>query len=171
MIAYVEPIPTIKKQSPSSANYSGSYLFSFVVVPDGPAERAGPQFVLAAALLQVDRLDRTGDLHDFRDGDLSGFRGGDHAPGFVLRDGRGRPRGRRGPRGKVSSLEAGPDVRNLEQPIRNSGVARSSNQGCSLEVDLKVRDPKQLKLVKVGDQVRAVYTEALALSVEPAMKK
>jgi hypothetical protein len=35
-------------------------------------------------------------------------------------------------------------------------------------VDLKVRDPKQLKLVKVGDKVEAVYTEALAVSVEAA---
>jgi hypothetical protein len=35
-------------------------------------------------------------------------------------------------------------------------------------VDLKVRDPEQLKLIKVGDQIQAVYTQALALSVEPA---
>jgi len=37
-------------------------------------------------------------------------------------------------------------------------------------VDLKVRDPKQFKLVKVGDQVEATYTEAAAISVEPAKK-
>lgn len=35
-------------------------------------------------------------------------------------------------------------------------------------VDLWVQDPEQLKLVKVGDQVQAVYTQALALSVDPA---
>jgi Cu/Ag efflux protein CusF len=35
-------------------------------------------------------------------------------------------------------------------------------------VELKVRDPEQLKLIKVGDQIHAVYTEALALAVEPA---
>jgi hypothetical protein len=35
-------------------------------------------------------------------------------------------------------------------------------------VDLKVQDPEQLKLVKQGDQVQAVYTEALAIAVEPA---
>lgn len=34
-------------------------------------------------------------------------------------------------------------------------------------IDLKVRDPAQFKLVKVGDQVEATYTEALAISVEP----
>jgi Cu/Ag efflux protein CusF len=34
-------------------------------------------------------------------------------------------------------------------------------------VDLNVRDPEQLKHIKKGDQVRAVYTEALAVAVEP----
>jgi hypothetical protein len=33
-------------------------------------------------------------------------------------------------------------------------------------VDVSV-DPSQLKLVKVGDQVEAVYTEAMALTVTP----
>jgi Cu/Ag efflux protein CusF len=35
-------------------------------------------------------------------------------------------------------------------------------------VDLRVQDPDQLKRVKPGDQVQAVYTEALAIAVEPA---
>lgn len=35
-------------------------------------------------------------------------------------------------------------------------------------VDLKVQDPAQLALIKKGDQVEAVYTEALAIAVEPA---
>ncbi|TFW32224.1 hypothetical protein [Massilia horti] len=35
-------------------------------------------------------------------------------------------------------------------------------------VDLEVQDPDQLKRVKKGDQVRAVYSEALAIAVEPA---
>ncbi|HEX4781363.1 MAG TPA: hypothetical protein VH301_11460 [Usitatibacter sp.] len=34
--------------------------------------------------------------------------------------------------------------------------------------DLEVSDPEQLKLVKVGDQVHATYTVALAISLEPA---
>ena len=38
-------------------------------------------------------------------------------------------------------------------------------------VDLKIPDKGQFKLVKVGDQVQAVYTEALAVGVEPAAKK
>ena len=36
-------------------------------------------------------------------------------------------------------------------------------------VDLKVPDPKQFKMIKVGDQIHAVYTEAVAVSVEPAV--
>lgn len=35
-------------------------------------------------------------------------------------------------------------------------------------VDLDVPDPEQLKRIKKGDQVQAVYTEALAVAVEPA---
>jgi hypothetical protein len=38
-------------------------------------------------------------------------------------------------------------------------------------VNVKVRDPKNLKNVKVGDQVVITYTEALAISVEHAKKK
>jgi Cu/Ag efflux protein CusF len=35
-------------------------------------------------------------------------------------------------------------------------------------VDLTVEDPNQLKNIKLGDQVEAVYTEALAIALEPA---
>jgi hypothetical protein len=34
-----------------------------------------------------------------------------------------------------------------------------------------VEDPERLKRIHKGDQVEAVYTEALAISVEPAAKK
>jgi len=43
-------------------------------------------------------------------------------------------------------------------------------KGPQRTVDLRIPDPKQFKLVKVGDQIQATYTEALALSVEPAKK-
>jgi hypothetical protein len=46
------------------------------------------------------------------------------------------------------------------QTLRLRGVERT--------IDLKVPDPKQFKLVKVGDQIEATFTEAVALSVEPA---
>ncbi|MGH8764113.1 MAG: hypothetical protein ACRET8_00190 [Burkholderiales bacterium] len=35
-------------------------------------------------------------------------------------------------------------------------------------IDLHVRNPDQFKVVKKGDQVEVVYTQAIALSVEPA---
>jgi len=35
-------------------------------------------------------------------------------------------------------------------------------------IDLDVKDPEQLKLVKKGDQIQATYTEALAIAMEPA---
>jgi hypothetical protein len=41
-------------------------------------------------------------------------------------------------------------------------------RGPQRTVDLKINDPEQFKLIKVGDQVAAKYTEAMALSVEPA---
>ena len=41
-------------------------------------------------------------------------------------------------------------------------------KGPKQTVELKVPDPKQFALVKVGDQIQATYTEALALSVEAA---
>jgi hypothetical protein len=37
-------------------------------------------------------------------------------------------------------------------------------------VDLKVNNPDHFKVVKVGDQVEAVYTEAVAVAVTPAPK-
>jgi hypothetical protein len=35
---------------------------------------------------------------------------------------------------------------------------------------LNVRNPEQFKVVKVGDQIEVTYTEAVAISVEPAKK-
>jgi len=43
-------------------------------------------------------------------------------------------------------------------------------RGPQRTVDLKLSDPEQFKLVKVGDQVEATFTEAAAISVEPAPK-
>jgi len=41
-------------------------------------------------------------------------------------------------------------------------------KGPKQTVDLHVADPAQLKLIKVGDQIEAVYQQALAVGVEPA---
>ena len=44
-------------------------------------------------------------------------------------------------------------------------------KGPNRTVDLYVEDPEQLKLIKVGDQVEAVYTQAVAVTVEPVAPK
>jgi len=44
-------------------------------------------------------------------------------------------------------------------------------KGPNRTVDLVVADPAQYKLIAKGDQVEAKYTQALALTVEPAAKK
>jgi hypothetical protein len=43
-------------------------------------------------------------------------------------------------------------------------------KGPQRTVELKVNDPDQFKLIAKGDQVQATYTQALAVSVEPAKK-
>jgi len=43
-------------------------------------------------------------------------------------------------------------------------------RGVEYTADLRVPDRNQFKAIKVGDQVQAVYTEAVAVSMEPAAK-
>jgi hypothetical protein len=43
-------------------------------------------------------------------------------------------------------------------------------KGPERTVDLKVRDPEQFKLIAVGDQIQATYTEATAVAVTPVAK-
>ena len=52
---------------------------------------------------------------------------------------------------------------------KKTHVTLKGPEGNSVRV--KVQDPKNLKNVKVGDQVVITYTEALAISVEKAKKK
>jgi Cu/Ag efflux protein CusF len=132
----------------------------------------------------------------------------------------------KGPKGNVSVLTAGPDVRNLEQvkvgdvaavgylealtltlkkdgkelpaaATKSQDSARAASgqrpagvvaqqvevtadvtaldaktqtvtlKGPKQVVELKVPDAGQFKAIKVGDKIQAVYTQALALSVEP----
>ncbi|WP_347232537.1 hypothetical protein [Paraburkholderia sp. RAU2J] len=54
------------------------------------------------------------------------------------------------------------------QPAREDrDVARPRGE----MVDLHMQDPERLRRIKKGNQVKAVYTEALAISVEPASTK
>ncbi|HTT10803.1 MAG TPA: hypothetical protein VMG60_07945 [Burkholderiaceae bacterium] len=44
-------------------------------------------------------------------------------------------------------------------------------KGAHRTVEMQVRDPEQFKLIKVGDQIQATYTEAVAIAVEPKSAK
>jgi Cu/Ag efflux protein CusF len=77
-----------------------------------------------------------------------------------------------GARSAPGEMPAGVVAQQLEVTADVTAVDRKKQivtlHGPNQTVDLKVRDPEQLKLIKVGDQVQAVYTEALALGLEPA---
>jgi hypothetical protein len=53
----------------------------------------------------------------------------------------------------------------------NAATQTVTLRGPQRTVDLRVPDPKQFQLIAVGDRVQATYTEAVAVSVEPAAKK
>ena len=55
---------------------------------------------------------------------------------------------------------------NVTKVDKATGIV--SLQGATRSVDLTIRDPKQLDLIKVGDQVQAVSTRTLAMSLEPS---
>ncbi|MBK7676952.1 MAG: hypothetical protein IPJ27_20565 [Candidatus Accumulibacter sp.] len=44
-------------------------------------------------------------------------------------------------------------------------------RGAQRTVRLKIKDPEQLKLIKKGDQVEGVFSEAIAIAVVPAPAK
>lgn len=126
----------------------------------------------------------------------------------------------KGPKGRVVTLTAGPDVRNLDQfkagdtvvvrylaalslTLMKDGVAlpgadaaaQQANaaakrveitadvvkldaktqtvtlRGPNRDVPVKVYDAAAFKAVRIGDKVQAVYSEPMALSVEPASGK
>ena len=52
----------------------------------------------------------------------------------------------------------------------DEGAMKVTLKGPHRTVDMKINDPEQMKLIKVGDQVEATYTEAVALSLAPAAK-
>ena len=43
-------------------------------------------------------------------------------------------------------------------------------KGPERTVDVNARDPEQFKLIAVGDQIQATYTEAVAVEVTPMAK-
>jgi len=55
------------------------------------------------------------------------------------------------------------DVINVDEKAKKVTV-----KGAKGQMDLNIRDPEQLKLIKKGDQIQATYTEAVAVSLKPA---
>ncbi|MEM5456242.1 hypothetical protein VSR69_15595 [Paraburkholderia phytofirmans] len=84
-----------------------------------------------------------------------------------------RPSMERAPAGGKPGGTVGREVKIVANVIavnpKNRTVTLKGPKGNTL--DLLVQDPDQFANIKKGDQVEAVYTEALAISVEPAVKK
>jgi len=60
-------------------------------------------------------------------------------------------------------------IRQVRDQVVDQAKSTISLKGPSGNVvDLKVQNPDQFKVVKKGDQVEAVYTQAAAISVTPA---
>jgi len=59
---------------------------------------------------------------------------------------------------------------NVGQPWEYSVLVSVKNDKGQI-IDLNIKDPEQLKLIKKGDQIQATYTEAVAISLTPAAAK
>ena len=84
---------------------------------------------------------------------------------------RGSTEASTGARTKAGERPGGVVAEEIKVTADVIGVNRKTHmvtlRGPNQVVDLHVVDPQQLKLIKVGDQVEAVYAQALALSVDP----
>ena len=93
---------------------------------------------------------------------------GDATPGVTKEEVVGRAKPGEMPAGVVGSqVTITATVKAID--IKKPSVTLQGPEGKTKEI--KVKDPKKLKNVKVGDKVVITYTEALALSVEKAEKK
>jgi len=92
---------------------------------------------------------------------------GEAVPGKSVKEGVAPAAG--GPKGPGVSGQTVTVVATIEAIDLKKGTATLKGpEGKSVEVT--ARDPKNLKKVKVGDLVEITYSEALAISVEPASK-
>lgn len=74
--------------------------------------------------------------------------------------------------GEKPSGEMERTVRVIADVVATNPKAKTVTlRGPKRTVELAVNDPEQFKLIKVGDQVEATYTEALAIDVTTAKKK
>lgn len=88
--------------------------------------------------------------------------------GKELRSATSSADGARAPEGERPAGIAGEKVTVIADVIAvNPKKHLVTLRGPKRTVELNVSDPKQFKLIKVGDQIEAVYTQALAVAVEP----
>jgi len=89
--------------------------------------------------------------------------------GTALRERNDRDVTDRAPPGERPGAIAAHEVHVVADVIGVDPLTRTVRlRGPTRVVDLRVDDPEQFKLVAVGDQVEATYTEAVVISVEPA---
>jgi len=78
----------------------------------------------------------------------------------------------RAPAGSTPGGAVGEQVTVIADVIAvNAKTHEVTLRGPNRTVDLYVEDPEQLKLIKVGDQIEAVYAQAVAVTVEPVAAK
>src|SRR5262249_55664666 len=75
--------------------------------------------------------------------------------------------GKRPAAGAVREIQAIAKVTAIDQ--RAKTISLTGPRGNTVTLD--VQNPEQFKVVKMGDEVLVTYTEAVAVSVEPAAKK
>jgi hypothetical protein len=91
--------------------------------------------------------------------------------GKELRSAKGASETTRAPAGAAPGGAVGEQVTVIADVTAvNTKTHQVTLKGPNRTVDLYVDDPEQLKLIKVGDQIEAVYTQAVAVTVEPVKK-
>ena len=92
--------------------------------------------------------------------------------GKELRSAKGASETMRAPAGATPAGAVGEQVTVIADVIAvDAKTQQVTLKGPNRTVDLYVEDPEQLKLIKVGDQIEAVYTQAVAVAVEPVAAK
>jgi Cu/Ag efflux protein CusF len=92
--------------------------------------------------------------------------------GKELRSAKGSSETMRAPAGGKPGGAVGEQVTVIADVIAvDAKTHQVTLKGPNRTVDLYVEDPEQLKLIKVGDQIEAVYTQAVAVTVEPVAAK
>lgn len=90
------------------------------------------------------------------------------AGGISVSEGAGKAEpGKRPAAGAVREIQAIAKVTAIDQNAKT--ISLTGPRGNTVTID--VQNPEQFKVVKMGDEVLVTYTEAVAVSVEPAGKK